>query len=551
MTRRSGERSAHAGAAWTLAAACGLAMVVGSAAPAAASSVIQLSPVELVSGADRIVNAEVVAIAGRWSADRRGIETVVTLHALDGDEVFTIVQPGGEIDGARELVFGMPTYRVGDRARYHLARNVAALGGGTVAAGPGGTATADVPAETWRVYGWAQGVWPEQIVDGARRFVPGDPTGADVDSLGPSFTTNGMVWPANRIPVEYELHMTGSADLTFAQVQTTVAATFATWEQVPCASIAYRLVGTTDLPVAVDGHNVISFIETGWIYGREAAGATALFIIDGMQTADVAMNGENYRWAIGPSGALAASGTFDLQAVLTHELGHFSGLGHTMVAHDTMYYSWTPWQGQRTPSADDKRGLCSIYPVTGHECTPAGTGCAAGASCQTTDQGRLCDTPIEPIGAACNYDHVECSDFCLFTATSLASGYCSRFCDSNADCPLTHHCDVASAGTMKVKVCFAGAQPPPVDAMTECALDDQCAAGEHCTSAGACSFDCRVDGDCGGGGTCDDHGRCAGATGDGGGCCAAHDDPTGPLVALALSLVVGLVPRRRQRRARR
>ena len=537
---------AHVGRrAGALAIACGVALVGGAPAPAAASSVIQLSPAELVAGADRIVDAEVVAIAGRWSADRRGLETVVTMRALDGGEVITIVQPGGEVGGARELVFGMPTYRVGDRARYHLARNVAALGGGTVAAGPGGAPLA-VPAETWRVYGWAQGVWPEGIVDGARRFGPGDPTGADAGSLGPAFTTNGMVWPAARIPVEYELHMTGSADLTFAQVQTTVAATFATWEQVPCASIAYRLVGTTDLPVAVDGHNVISFIETSWIYGREAAGATALFIIDGMQTADVAMNGENYRWALGPSGALAASGTFDLQAVLTHELGHFSGLGHTMVAHDTMYYSWTPWQGQRTPSADDKRGLCSIYPVTGHECTAAGTGCPAGASCQTTDQGRLCDTPIEPIGATCNYDHVECSDFCLFTAASLSSGYCSRFCDSNADCPLTHHCDVASAGSMKVKVCFAGAQPRPIDAMTECALDEECAGGEYCTTAGACSFDCRVDNDCGGSLTCDDHGRCAGADGDGGGCCSAEADPRGPLLAVALGLVVGLVPRGRR-----
>ena len=531
MTRVSRRASRAVGAG----AALALVAILAGVRAAEGSSVRQLSPIELMAGAERVVEAEVVAIEGRWSADRRGLETVVTLRGLDGGEPITIVQPGGTVGDATELVFGMPTYRVGDRARYHLARNPPTL------TAPGAT-------ETWRVFGWAQGVWPERVVGGAQRFLPGDARGADLASLGAGFTTNGMVWPANRIPVDYELHMTGSADLSFAQVRDTVAATFATWEQVPCASLAYHLVGTTDLPVAVDGHNVISFIESNWIYGREAAGATSLFIIDGMQTADVAMNGEHYTWAIGPSGALAATGTFDLQGVLFHELGHFSGLGHTMSAHDTMYYSWTPWQGQRTPSADDKRGLCSIYPVPGqHECTAEGTGCPAGMTCTTTDQGRLCDTAIDPIGARCNYDKVECQDFCLFTAADLSSGYCSRFCDSNADCPLTHHCDLASAGSMKVKVCFAGAQPPPVDGPPpECSLDEDCAAGEHCTGAGACTFDCRTDDDCGGSSTCDDHGRCQSATDDGGGCCSTGD-ARAPLASLALGALLATLVRRRRR----
>lgn len=532
---RAATRAATLTATLTAGLAGALLGALALAAPAHASTVVWLSPVELTAGSERVVEAEVVAIAGRWSADRRGLETVVTLRALADGALLTIVQPGGTVGDATELVFGMPTYRVGDRARYHLVRNPPAPTGGG--------------AETWRVFGWAQGVWPETTVGGAHRFAPGDATGADLDSAGAGFTTNGMVWPANRIPVDYELHTAGSADLSFAQVQATVAAAFAAWQDVPCASIAYRLAGTTELPVAVDGHNVVSFIESGWIYGREAAGATSLFIIDGMQTADVAMNGEHYTWALGPSGALAAGGTFDLQAVLTHELGHFSGLGHTMVAHDTMYYSWTPWQGQRTPSADDKRGLCSIYPVAGDECTAAGTGCPAGTTCQPTAQGRLCDTAIEPIGAPCNYDHVECADFCLFTRVDLASGYCSRFCDDDSDCPLTHHCDIASAGSEKVKVCFAGAQPPPPDAMIECSGDDQCAAGSYCDTAGACTFDCRLDDDCGGAATCDDRGRCQAGQGDAGGCCSAHPEPAGPLTAALVAL--GLAAVRRRRRGRR
>ncbi len=519
---------------WRSASIVGLALSAVTVADRAAASTLRpLSPVELAVGTERIVDAEVIAVGGRWTTDRRAIETVVTLRPLDGGGPVTVVQPGGEVDGARQLVFGMPVFRIGDRARYHLARN---------------PATAPDAPTTWRVFGWAQGVWPEQVLAGVRRFAPGDATGADLDSLGPGFTTNGMVWPAARIPVAYELHVAGSDDLSLAQVTTTVAAAFASWQQVPCASLAFQLQGTTSLPVAVDGHNVISFIESGWIYGREAAGATSLFIIDGMQTADVAMNGEHYTWAIGPSGALAASGTLDLQGVLTHELGHFSGLGHTMVAHDTMYYSWTPWQGQRTPSADDKHGLCSIYPVVGDECTADGGGCPSGTTCQATAAGRLCDSAIEPIGTRCNYDHIECEQFCLFTSADLSSGYCSKYCDSNSDCPLTHHCDVASAGGAKVKVCFAGAQPTPDAAPADCTTDEECPDGQHCSAAGACTLACRTDDDCGGAGACDDRGRCQGASGDGGGCgCRGSGPPTSGVVAFML----GLALVRRRRRARR
>ena len=186
--------------------------------------------------------------------------------------------------------------------------------------------------------------------------------------------------------------------------------------------------------------------------------------------------------------------------------------------------------------------------MAGDECSGASTGCASGDTCTATASGRLCEHPADPIGAPCNYDHVECNDFCLFTVADLSNGYCSKFCDGNADCPLTHHCDAAMAGSQTVKVCFAGAQPLPVDAAPECANDDGCGGGEYCSTMGTCTLDCRVASDCGPMSVCDPHGRCQPGSDDGGGCCGTSRGAGGPATA---SLLVALLLRRRRSRSQR
>ncbi len=518
--------TARPGRATRLALAAAMTTALASTAPARASIIRPLGPAELAAGAERIVDGEVTAVAARWRPDHTGLETVVTIRPdAPLTAPVTIIQPGGTLGYAVQIIVGMPSYQVGERARFFLRRNDH---------GPGE-----------RVYGWWQGKWPGAQVGSAMVYVP------PAQAPAPYFTTNGMVWPAAVMPVTYRINTAGSADLPLADVRAAVRAGFAAWQDVPCASLTFQEGADTTLGTAVDGENVVLFLEAGWPYGREAAGATSISPIPGMQTADIAMNGEHYTWVVAPSGALAASGTFDLQAVLTHEIGHFSGLSHTMSSHDTMYVSWTPWGGQRTLSADDKAGLCSIYPVAGDECDPAP--CPDGQACQTTAAGRLCDSTADPIGATCHYDHIECEDFCLFTAADLSTGYCSRFCDDDRDCPLTHHCDLASAGTQTVKVCFAGAQVVPDAAPPDCVADPDCPAGEYCAAAGSCTLDCRAALDCPGGAPCDERGRCgAPADGDGGGGCgcgAAAPASAGPVLGL-LALVLGR-GRRRGRRPRR
>jgi hypothetical protein len=459
-----------------------IALTLAMLVPASASTVVELGPAALEAGAERIVDARVISRSTVWNATRSGLEThallaVATTRKGPATQTLELVVPGGELDGARHVIVGMPAIVVGEQARWFLR----ARGDGR-----------------YRVYGWAQGKWPARVVDHKTRYAPA-PIAAEHDPTIASFTTNGMVWPAAKIPVQYLIQNAGSQDLALADEIAAIDAAFASWQAVATSSLTFQNAGMTDLGQAVDDTNVMLFVESGWQFGSEAAAATSLFIIDGQQTADIAVNGENFTWAIGPPSPGITSNVLDLQAVMTHEIGHFSGLGHTTRSFDTMYFSWKPWQGQRTLSIDDKLGLSSIYPTAGNECT--GSGCPAEETCTDQPLGRLCAGTPDPVGAPCNYDRVECDAFCLFTAVNLSTGYCSKFCDVDADCPLTHHCEEASAGTMPVKVCFVGAQPPCMDAA--------CPAGQHCDAvANACTFECRTSEDCEPGSICDAGGSC-------------------------------------------
>ena len=83
---------------------------------------VTLSPMtfeQLVDEANAVVFARVADVRGRWTADRRGIESVVTLDALRyfkgdlGDDVELRV-PGGEAGSMRQFMPGAPVLRDGD-----------------------------------------------------------------------------------------------------------------------------------------------------------------------------------------------------------------------------------------------------------------------------------------------------------------------------------------------------------------------------------------------------------------------------------------------------
>ena len=59
----------------------------------------------------------------------------------------------------------------------------------------------------------------------------------------------------------------------------------------------------------------------------------------------------------------AVDGLVDIQNVVTHEAGHFLGLGHSDVSPSVMRYrAETSDLSKRTLKADDVEGICAIYP---------------------------------------------------------------------------------------------------------------------------------------------------------------------------------------------
>lgn len=97
------------------------AMLVALAAPVWATTVVSKDFAALCGQADMIFAGTVTAVESRWvDGTRQAIETLVTFGDLtwvrgEADETVTLRFAGGEVDGIREEIAGMPSFAVGER----------------------------------------------------------------------------------------------------------------------------------------------------------------------------------------------------------------------------------------------------------------------------------------------------------------------------------------------------------------------------------------------------------------------------------------------------
>ena len=166
------------------------------------------------------------------------------------------------------------------------------------------------------------------------------------------------------LPVPYRIHAGGLPGLGNGSEFIAVQRAFAAWENLPSSAIAFRYEGTSPVQNGGnDGVNVISFQDTSFSFGTGTIAVTLSSSSQGFfRDADILFNPSNPNITFATDGR---SDGFDIQAIATHEIGHFLGLDHTAIVSATM--NPTGARGTVFPRAlksDDILGAATLYPET-------------------------------------------------------------------------------------------------------------------------------------------------------------------------------------------
>jgi hypothetical protein len=137
--------------------------------------------------------------------------------------------------------------------------------------------------------------------------------------------TVGVRW--SQMPIRYFVTNRDTSGVTAPQLQIAVQQGLDTWAKVPTVSVSSQFVGFTSAePSADDGMSVIGFSSRPDL--DRTLGAT-MFQLDAVTgeviESDIFLNSA-FDWSVAARGE---TGRYDVQSIVTHELGHFLGLGHS------------------------------------------------------------------------------------------------------------------------------------------------------------------------------------------------------------------------------
>lgn len=268
-----------------------------------------------------------------------------------------------------------------------------------------------------------------------------------------AYLTNGKHWDS--LPVRVYVNPAGAPDFSPLTLEDVIQQSLDAWNDVGCSNFQFVYAGETDAKGEVDGKNVIYWENdpSKWMAADEAAGATMHHpAVPDPETVevDLALNGFDFQWVVGGADALTTD-VLDPASVITHELGHWLGLGHSADQFATMYYAHLPETMQATLEADDKNGLCTLYPAEGtpDECQTdadcdfpkeqGGAPVPGTGRCVHYAQWAVCGDRHAAVGEACSLDDLNCDDICFvsfFECSTMCffpdaledGGYCAPLC---------------------------------------------------------------------------------------------------------------------------
>jgi MYXO-CTERM domain-containing protein len=256
--------------------------------------------------------------------------------------------------------------------------------------------------------------------DRTKESCPVDPDNKTCQYGGDPARHKRLYWPQSCVGFSIQQDTTtaipGTADARYAIVEKIANTAFATWQNAKCSdgnppSLAFADLG----PVACrrqeynpkqGNANIVLFREDTWPYGKDQSTAYAIttdtYNVESgeIYDADIEVNAH-------PVGGTITTGdtnvSIDLLSVLTHEAGHFIGLGLSPDPSATMSSTQGPGStDHRVLGADDVAGVCAMYPssrVNLPACDPTPRHGLSSDCAEVTTSPSGCSTSSSPVGA--------------------------------------------------------------------------------------------------------------------------------------------------------
>jgi len=255
--------------------------------------------------------------------------------------------------------------------------------------------------------------------------VPPDFTPPGIEGAGCFDQGLPLYHPSQCIP--YRLLAKDSAVLPRSVLSASLARAFAAWSAPSTTCVpgfsAIELAPTSESTIVSyrpgqRDQNIIGIVDGPWPHaGAEntLALSTLMFSADTGEIVNVDVEIQsNIDWSVT---AVPKADGYDLDAAMTHEMGHFLGLAHTGQPDAAMYASYTPGSAsQRALSLDDQRAICAVYPdrqtrvaAAGNvAATPCDLSAGAPGACGDSEVTHGCSVASAPGSSARNHSWGAC-----------------------------------------------------------------------------------------------------------------------------------------------